>query len=66
MAKVKLNPVMEQMRGKIGDLVFKRYEDRVVVTRNPDRDGLIPSAVQSEQQERFRQKNPSVLIREAD
>jgi hypothetical protein len=55
MAKVKLNPVMEQMRGKIGDLVFKRYEDRVIVTRNPDRDGLIPSAVQSGQQERFRQ-----------
>ena len=55
MAKVKLNPVMEQVRGKIGDLVFKRYEDRVIIARNPDRDGLIPSAVQTGQRERFRQ-----------
>jgi hypothetical protein len=55
MAKVKLNPVMEQMRGKIGDLVFRKYEDRVVVTRNPDRDGYIPSAIQTGHRDRFRQ-----------
>jgi hypothetical protein len=55
MAKVKLNPVMEQMRGKIGDLVFRKYEDRVIVARNPDRDGYILSAVQTDHRERFRQ-----------
>ncbi len=33
MAKVKTNPIIEQLRGKIGDLVFKRYGDEVVVAR---------------------------------
>jgi hypothetical protein len=55
MAKVKLNPVMEQVRGKIGDLVFKRYEDRVIVTRKADRDGLVATVGQEAQRERFRQ-----------
>ena len=55
MAKVKLNPVMEQVRGKIGDLVFKRYEDRVIIARNADHDGLVPTTGQSGQRERFRQ-----------
>jgi hypothetical protein len=56
MAKVKLNPVMEQMRGKIGDLVFRRYEDRVIVARKPDHDGQVATAIQTGQRERFRQR----------
>ena len=55
MAKVKLNPVMEQLRGKIGDLVFRRYEDRILVARRPNRDGLVPTAGQTDHRERFRQ-----------
>jgi hypothetical protein len=55
MAKVKLNPVMEQVRGKIGDLVFRRYEDRIVVARRPNRDGLVPTTGQTDHRERFRQ-----------
>ncbi|MBE0670983.1 MAG: hypothetical protein IH588_10375 [Anaerolineales bacterium] len=55
MAKVKLNPVMEKFRGKIGDLVFKHYGDEVIVGRNPDRSGIEPTQAQLEHQERFRQ-----------
>jgi hypothetical protein len=54
MAKVKLNPVMEQMRGKIGDLVFKRYEDRVIVSRKPDIEGQVSTVDQENNRTRFR------------
>ncbi len=46
---------MEQMRGKIGDLVFRRYEGRVVVARKPDRDGLPTTEGQANARLRFRQ-----------
>jgi hypothetical protein len=36
MASVKLNPVLEGIHGKVGDLVFKRYEDEVIIARKPD------------------------------
>ena len=55
MAKVKLNPVLEQMRGQIGDLVFKHYNGDVVVGRKPDRSGVQPTDAQLQHQERFRQ-----------
>jgi len=47
MAKVQMNPVVERVRGKIGDLVFKKYQDGVVVGRRADRDGLVPSPSQA-------------------
>jgi hypothetical protein len=55
MAKVKLNPVLEQFRGQIGDLVFKHYGDEVIVGRKPDRSGIEPTEAQLAHQERFRQ-----------
>jgi hypothetical protein len=55
MAKVKLNPVIEQMRGGIGDLVFKRYQGDVIVSRKADMSDVEPSAAQAAQRERFRQ-----------
>ena len=55
MAKVKLNPVLEQFRGQIGDLVFKHYGDEVVVGRKPDRSGIQPTEAQLEHRVRFRQ-----------
>ncbi len=55
MAKVKLNPVLEQIRGQVGDLVFKHYGDEMVVGRKPDRSGILPTESQLEHQERFRQ-----------
>jgi hypothetical protein len=30
--KVELTPVLEQLRGQVGDLVFKRYGDEVVIS----------------------------------
>lgn len=55
MAKIKLNPVFEQMRGQIGELVFKHYGDEVVVARKPDLSGVAPTAAQLAAQERFRE-----------
>jgi hypothetical protein len=55
MAKVKLNPVIMQVRGQIGDLVFKRYEDRVILGRKNDLSDVKPNEAQLEHQERFRQ-----------
>ncbi|MBK7653173.1 MAG: hypothetical protein IPJ20_23965 [Flammeovirgaceae bacterium] len=55
MAKVKIKSVLEQIRGQVGDLVFKHYGDEMVVGRKPDRSGILPSEAQLEHQERFRQ-----------
>ena len=55
MAKVKLNPVLEQFRGQIGDLVFKHYGAEVGVGRKPDRSGIQPTEAQLEHRVRFRQ-----------
>lgn len=55
MAHVKLNPILEQIRGAVGDLVFKRYEDRVVLSRKPDPSGKPATPAQAAHRERFRQ-----------
>ena len=55
MAKIKLNPVFEQMRGQIGELVFKHYGDEVIVARKPDLSGVTPTAAQVAAQARFRE-----------
>lgn len=55
MAKVKLNPVLEQIRGAVGDLVFKRYGDDVVIGRRPDLSGREATPGQAVARERFRQ-----------
>ena len=39
MAKVKLNPILEGIRGQVGDLVFKHYGDEVVISRKADLSG---------------------------
>jgi hypothetical protein len=54
-AIVKLNPVLEQVRGQVGDLVFKCYGDKNVMARKPDREGIQPTEAQLEHQARFRQ-----------
>lgn len=46
---------MEKVSGKIGDLVFRRYEDGVVISRKADTAGRTPTTGQLNQQERFRQ-----------
>ncbi len=55
MAKVKLNPIMERLRGEFGDLVFKHFGDEVVISHRPDRSGVQPTEAQLQHQERFRQ-----------
>jgi hypothetical protein len=50
-----LNPVLEQMRGPIGNLVFKHYGNNVVVGSKLDRSGVQPTEAQLQHQERFRQ-----------
>lgn len=54
MAKVRLNPVLEKIRGKVGDLVFKRYRDEVVISRTPQSGERQPTPAQASQQERFK------------
>ncbi len=54
MAKVTLNPVLEGFRGKIGNLVFKRFQDGVIVGQAPNTEGREPTAGQLAQRERFR------------
>ena len=55
MAKATLNPILEQLRGQVGDLVFKQYGDKIVVTKKPDLSNHKPTAAQRAQRERFRQ-----------
>ena len=55
MARVKTNPIIEQVRGKVGDLVFKRYGDEVIIARKPDLEGREPTEAQAAQREQFRQ-----------
>lgn len=54
MARAKLNPLLAQLRGAIGDLVFKQYGDRVVVTRRPRKSSKPPSEKQLAHRRRFR------------
>jgi hypothetical protein len=55
MARVKLNPILEGVRGQVGDLVFKRYGDEVVISRKADPTGKPPSEAQLAHRERFRE-----------
>ena len=55
MAKVLFNPIMEQIRGKIGELVFRRFENRIIVARKPDVSGRVPTAGQAGVRMRFRE-----------
>ena len=55
MAKVKLNPIVEQLRGQVGELVFRRTFGKVVVGRKADTEDRDPSPGQLEVRERFRQ-----------
>lgn len=54
MASVSLNPVLETLSGKIGDLVFRRFQDETVVSRSPRTTDRPPTAGQAAQRESFR------------
>jgi len=55
MAKVRLNPILEQIRGQVGDLVFKRSGEQVILARKPDFSERQSTEAQLAAQERFRQ-----------
>jgi hypothetical protein len=55
MAKTKLNPILEQVHGKIGNLVFKQVLGETVLSRSPDRSGLVATDAQNATRVRFRQ-----------
>ncbi len=54
MAKLKTNPVVESIRGKIGDLVFRRFGDEIIIGRTPNFAGQVPTAGQQVVRERFK------------
>ena len=55
MAKVKLNPIVDELRGQLGDLVFREINGQTILSRKPSLNGNEPSADQAAQRERFRQ-----------
>ena len=54
MAKVKLSPALEAIHGHVGEMVFKRFAGHEIVGKMPDRTGIVPSANQLAQQDKFR------------
>ena len=46
MAQVKLNPILDELRGQLGEVVFKRYGDKTVISRKPDMSNVKPSEAQ--------------------
>jgi hypothetical protein len=54
MAKVTLNPALKAIHGRVDDLVFKRYNGHEMVSPVPDRTGIVPSANQLAQMDKFR------------
>lgn len=52
MARVKINPVLDQISGSVGDLVFRRSARGVVVSRKPD----VPTAESAEAQRAHRDR----------
>jgi hypothetical protein len=55
MSRVKFNPLLEQVSGQVGDLVFKRYGNRVILARKPDTSGRTWTPAQEQHHEQFRQ-----------
>ncbi len=66
MARARLNPVIEELRGQIGELVFKRYGDRVVISKKPDMSRVKPSAAQTAHRKRFRRATVYAKVVMAD
>ena len=55
MAQGKLVPILESVRGTIGDLVVKQYGSKIVITRRPVFRNRTFSEAQKGSQERFRE-----------
>lgn len=55
MATIKLSPLIERLSGKVGDLVFRTYRNRVVLSARPRPSRTPPSQAQLAQRARFRE-----------
>jgi hypothetical protein len=56
MARVKLNPIIEQAHGQLGDMVFRRaHSGRISLMRKPDMSKVAWSEAQAAHRERFKQ-----------
>jgi len=55
MAKITLNPMFDELHGKFGDIVYRESYGNLLMSRNPKMKGVVPSARQLAQRERFRQ-----------
>ena len=54
MSKVNLNPILLGLQGLVGDLVFKRYGEQVIISKKPDMSKVVWSEKQLRSRERFR------------
>jgi hypothetical protein len=54
MAKVKLSSALIRARGKMGNVVFRKYHDEVIMAQVPDMSGVTPTAKQAAHRGRFK------------
>ena len=54
MAKVKRSSALTKASGKMGNVVFRRYHDEVVMSPRPDFSGHTPTPGQAAQRQRFK------------
>lgn len=54
MAISKDNIVTETLSGKMGNIIFKYYGDKTVISKHPDMSRVVKSAKQLQNQEQFR------------
>lgn len=54
MAKVKLSSALIRARGKMGNVVFRKYHDEVIVAHVPDMSGHTPTDKQASHRQRFK------------
>ena len=68
MARVELHPAFRGMRGCIGDLVVRRYGDKIVLSQKPVFRNRKFSKAQKKNQETFRQATSyaATLMRDAE
>ena len=49
------NPVIVAVRGRVGDVVYKTYGAKIIITRVPCFDGYVPTAAQRARRDRMRE-----------
>ena len=56
MAKVKLNPIFEEVQGQVGNMVLRRtYEGRLSLMKKPDMSNVEWSEAQAAHRQRFKE-----------